>query len=96
MRVFPLPLRYFTFPETSPTWSLLSAVSKCTKKICSLAMFKSVINYRAFNKHIYLGNGHYLWLGQATKRNVFLSKNDADPTIKNCNENNIYQNSNLN
>jgi hypothetical protein len=29
-----------------------------------------------------LGTGHYLWWGVAPKRNVFLGKNSADPTIK--------------
>ena len=83
---FFLPLRYFTFPETSRTGPLLTAVSKCRKKFVLLqCLIKSVINYRCFNKHIYLGTViNYLWLGQATKRNVLLSKNDADPTIKNC------------
>jgi hypothetical protein len=29
-----------------------------------------------------LGTGHYLWRGEAPKRNVFLRKNFAAPTIK--------------
>jgi hypothetical protein len=40
------------------------------------------VNIDELSKTKLLGTRHYLWWGVAPKRNAFLGKNVADPTIK--------------